>query len=35
MALHLMSSLAPIYRMFGYFDLVLLIAEGWLLWRLA
>ncbi len=23
-----------IYRMFGYFDLVFLVAEGWLLWRL-
>ncbi len=23
-----------IYRMFGYFDLVFLVAQGWLLWRL-
>lgn len=24
-----------IYRMLGYFDLVFLVAEGWLLWRLS
>ena len=23
------------YRMLGYFDLVFLVAEGWLLWRLS
>ncbi len=23
-----------VYRMFGYFDLVFLLAQGWLLWRL-
>ena len=24
-----------IYRMLGYFDLVFLVAEGWLLWRMS